>query len=109
MKPIFSVALVLVIASIGLAQSGGLRGRVTDQDGAVVPGAKVTLNGPAGLVKTGVADSAGGYSFAGLPPGEYLVRATARSLATSKPASVTVKSGSQTLDLQLSVVALEEK
>jgi len=86
-----------------------LRGQITDQTGGVVSGAKVTLQGATGLVKTAIATKDGSYSFADLPPGDYTVEASAPDLALAEPVTVRVNSGVQTLNLQLSVVAVKEE
>jgi hypothetical protein len=67
MKFIFCLPAVFIISSVSLAQSVSLRGQVTDQNGAVIPKARVTLDGPSGLVKTGATDDRGGYPFTELP------------------------------------------
>src|SRR5215467_9017399 len=108
MKLIYCLLAVFIISSVSLAQSLSLRGQVTDQNGAVVPKARVTLNGPSGLVKTGATDDRGGYSFTELALGDYSVMASAPNLALMEPAKITLKSGVQTLNLQLSVVIAEQ-
>jgi len=109
MKHTYWLLLILFVSSSALAQTGSLRGQVTDQNGGSVPGAKVTVNGPSGLVKTTNADKSGSYSFAGLPPGDYEVQASAPNLELAEPAKISLKSGAQTLDLQLRVVLALEK
>jgi hypothetical protein len=69
-----------------LVQTVSLRGQVTDQSGAVVPLATITLNGPSGLVKTGQAANDGTYAFADLTPGSYTVHASAPDLSLPQPA-----------------------
>ena len=91
------------------AQTGSLHGQITDQNGAIVVGAKVTAHGPSGQVKTATTDSGGVFSFASLPAGEYTVDASAPSLVLQEPVRVTLRAGSQTLNLQLSVVIPEQK
>ncbi len=91
-----------------LSQTVSLRGLVTDESGAVIPAANVTLNGLSGLVKSTTTDSAGQYVFTDLLPGEYLVQASAPKLTLREPVRVTLSSGDQSLNLQLKVV-LEEK
>ena len=83
MKGVYWFTLILFASSSAWAQTAALRGLVTDQNGAVVAGAKVTVNGPSGLSKTTNSDKTGSYSFTGLPPGDYEVRATAPSLRCS--------------------------
>src|SRR5437016_1657005 len=86
-----------------------LRGQITDQTGAVVSGAKVTLQNAAGLVKTAIVAKDGSYSFADLPLGDYILQASAPDLALPEPVTVTVKPGVQTLNLQLKVIAVREE
>ena len=64
-----------------LAQTVTLRGQVTDDSGAVIPAARITLTGPSGGPKTATAAIDGRYSFAGLAPGNYTVQASAPELA----------------------------
>ncbi|HEX8812948.1 MAG TPA: carboxypeptidase regulatory-like domain-containing protein, partial [Terracidiphilus sp.] len=69
-----------------------IRGRITDPDGALIPGAKITINGPDGkAVATTTADSAGNYEVHGLKAGAYTVMATYDGFAPfqSKPLAVT--------------------
>ena len=57
-----------------------LRGRVTDESCAVVPGANVTITGPGSLSRTTVSAADGTYVFGDLPAGSYTVRASAPGL-----------------------------
>ena len=89
-------ALVLTMGSTSaLAQDASLHGQVTDQNGAIVPGAKVTVRGSSGLVKTAHTDDSGSYSFANLPAGDYTVEASAPSLTVQEPLKITLGSGSK--------------
>src|SRR6266496_3644746 len=99
MRHIFWLLLIFFASSSVLAQTGSLRGQVTDQNGAVVAGAKVTVSGPSGLVKTTNTDKTGTYSVAGLPAGDYEIQASAPNLELAEPARVSLKGGPQTLDL----------
>src|SRR5205807_1867034 len=92
-----------------LAQTGSLHGQVTDQNSAVVAGAKVSVNGPSGLVKTTSTDKGGSYSFAVLPAGDYEVQASAPNLELAEPVKISLKGGAQMLDLQLKVILAPEK
>ena len=60
-----------------MAQSGtaGLRGKVTDAQGAAIPGAAVAiLNAATGFTRETITDSSGDYSFVSMPPGSASVR-----------------------------------
>jgi hypothetical protein len=104
------VLIILTCASTAaFAQGGSLHGQITDQNGAVVAGAKVSVHGPGGVSKTTTADGSGSYSFTGLPPGDYTIEASAPSLALQAPLTVSLRSGNQSLDLQLGVLLPEQK
>ena len=101
--------LVGVISPSVFAQTATLRGQVTDQSGAVVPGAKITLTGPDGLSQAVAAANDGSYSFTGLSSGSYIVQASAPGLALRQPARVSATAGVQTLNLVLNVVAEKQQ
>jgi hypothetical protein len=100
---IFSLILLAFMATSAFAQSGELRGQVTDQNGGIIVGAKVTLRSTNGQTKTATTDIAGSYSFNNLPSGEYTVEASAPSLILQEPARISLTRGGQTLNLQLGV------
>src|SRR5258705_3035630 len=104
MKHIFWFLLVISASSSALAQTGSLRGQVTDQNDAVVSGAKATVNGPSGLIKNTNTHRTGTYSFTGLPPGDYELPASAPNLELADPAKISFKGGVQTLDVRLEIV-----
>jgi hypothetical protein len=104
----FLVATSLVLLP-AFAQTITIRGQVTDESGGVVPAAKLTLAGPAGLAKTTVTASDGSYSFASLPPGGYTVRASAPGLVLRQPAKISASGGLQTLNILLNVAAEKQE
>ncbi len=78
---------LLAIASVALfAQaSSSLRGTVADPNGAVVPGAKVTLSDTQnGFNRAATTDARGDYQFLQVPPSTYQVSVTAPGFATLK-------------------------
>jgi hypothetical protein len=96
-------ALVLLLDAFALAQTVTLRGVVTDQSGAVVPNATVTVKGPAGLERTTATAEDGSYVIAGLPAGDYTADSSAPQLALPRPEKVSLRTGVQTLNLQLRI------
>ncbi|MBV8845504.1 MAG: TonB-dependent receptor [Bryobacterales bacterium] len=101
-------ALVVLCSVAVVAQTAGLRGVVTDESGAAVPGAEVTLNGPRGLVKMAQSGADGSYSFTGLGDGDYTVSASAPSLI-APPAKITLRVGVSILNLQLRIVTSRQQ
>jgi hypothetical protein len=86
------------------AQSTIVRGQVTDESGAIVPGTIVTIASSSGLKKSATADTNGSYSFASLAPGDYEIAATAPQLATAAPAKITLRQAPLTINLVVRVI-----
>jgi len=86
--------------------SGDVTGIVTDQSGAVLPNANVTLtNNQTGAAATRTTNSLGAYRFPLLNPGSYTVSATAQGFQTTKQ-SVDVSVGqASTVNIQLGLAA----
>ena len=97
--------LLLSAPSNALAQTAALKGLVTDQAGALVPRAKITLTGPNNQVQSTTADGEAAYSFTGLVPGNYAVAGSAPDLVTPRVTAIALHPGSQTLNLQLDLLA----
>ena len=76
-----SLSLLLILALPAAAQFGaGIQGVVTDQTGAVVKAAKVTVtNDATGVASTVATSDSGFYSVQMLPPGKYTVSVEAAS------------------------------
>lgn len=105
------VVLILTLAVAAFAQSqattGNIEGRVLDPKEAAVPGASVTAtNQQTGLERTTTTDDEGGFRIILLPPGTYIVRASASGFSQSEIKDLTVNVGGKTpLDINLSVGA----
>ena len=78
-----SLCVLATIFSLNvMSQSGttGVSGTVTDQNGAAVPGATVTLINPeTSFTRTVTTGDDGKYSFPGIPPATYRIEITAAS------------------------------
>src|ERR1051325_10847645 len=109
-RPVYYVFfLVFLLSASVFGQTSTLQGTVTDQSGAIIPGATVTINGPGGLAKAAKVDSNGAYSFTGLLAGDYLVQAAAPDLKLLQPAKIRLQQTTQTLDLQLQIVTADQR
>jgi len=67
--------LALALALPGLVRAAEVTGRVVDDTGAVLPGATVTLTGPAGT-RTATTGPNGRYALQNLPAGTYSLSVT---------------------------------
>jgi Carboxypeptidase regulatory-like domain len=94
------------------AQSGevSLRGQVTDQSGAVVPGVTVTVIGPSGAMREVQTDESDGrYVFRDLPPGTYTLQIRVKGFADFEKTGVVIVRGQpQVMNAQLAV-AMEKQ
>jgi hypothetical protein len=87
--------------------TGGLQGTIKDASGAVVANAQVQITSPT-LVggKSAVSDSKGYYHFSNLPPGPYVITATAPGFQTIRREGLVIEVGHlPTVDLSLTVGA----
>ena len=82
------VAVTLIVSATALAQGArtsansakgksAITGTVTDQTGAVLPGATATITNGTGLTQTSTTNDRGEYSLEGLPPGTYTLTVSA--------------------------------
>jgi hypothetical protein len=101
-------ALILCFSVICTAQTfrGGIQGIVTDPNGAVIPGAEVTITSPdTGLTRTTQTDDTGMYSVSELPIGTYRVEVKKTGFQ-SPPVTARVEVATSTrTDIQLAVAA----
>jgi carboxypeptidase family protein len=101
-----SAPIVLILSAVSLfAQNSTLRGLVTDESGAVVPAAAVTLTASDGALTTTTADANGSYTFPSVPPGAYTLQASAPQLSQRQPQAVTLRGGTQIVNLRLTVAS----
>jgi outer membrane receptor protein involved in Fe transport len=96
---LFLFALFALVPASLSAQSiatAQLSGTVRDQQGALVPGATVTISDDTkGFSRSTTSDGEGNYHLLLLPPGTYTVTATAKGFATLKQTSIVLNVGSE--------------
>ena len=107
------VSLVLPAAALAQARLTGadLAGGVSDESGAVLGGAKVTVTNVAtNVTRTGVSDSSGRYYVAALPPGTYRIRVELGGFAAQNREGVSLLLGqSVALDFKLKLAGTAEE
>jgi len=98
-------AAVVVKPLKGQVLYGSLLGTVTDQSGAVLPGAHITVvNSKTGLKREADSDSSGLYSIPNLPEGTYDLTAGAKGFKEYKQTGVEVGVGGQVrVDIKMEV------
>src|SRR5215813_485293 len=106
-----AVCVFSLFVSVGLGQqrAGVLRGQVSDELGALVVGATVTLIAADGTEKTATANNEGIYTFNPVAPGAYTLRVVAPGFSPYEKLDLSVVSGQRTThDVRL-VVTLEKQ
>jgi hypothetical protein len=77
-KVLMTSFIFFSITAAGLAQQASIVGTVTDQSGAVIPNARITVRNPQrGITRHLVSNTAGRYVAGSLPIGTYMVTAEA--------------------------------
>lgn len=110
-RKLFIVGLIVLIASALVAAQqnrGTLRGVITDELGAVIVGANVTLTDAGGVQKKTTTNAEGVYNYAGLAPGKYSLIAVAPGFSPSDIKEIDITAGRQSVDVTLKVT-IEEK
>ena len=95
------MVLVLLLAStrVAWAQAGtaSLAGTVKDSQGAVLPGATITVTNTAtGATRTTVSNESGAYNLPGLPPGAYKLKVELSGFRTYQHESILLRVDSVT-------------
>ena len=102
--------LALSPSAWGQAVTATLLGTVTDNTGAAVPGATVTiLENATGIPHTSVSNESGNYTFPDLPPGSYSVSAEAKGFKKEVRSAVDLVVNTSTrVDLTLQPGSISE-
>src|SRR5918998_698442 len=108
---VVALAALLLVAFSATAfaqlETGQITGRVTDPNGAVVPGASIIVKSvESGAVRNATADEEGVYSVTNLLPGLYEVTVEAQNFAKSTQRVQVTVGARASLDTQLSVTAI---
>jgi outer membrane receptor protein involved in Fe transport len=105
-----TLALATTVPSVHAQTSlATLRGKVTDQQGAVLPGATVTARQTeTNTVRTGVSNETGQYYVPSLPAGSYEISIELQGFSTSKRA-LTLRVGQEaSADFTMAIGAMSE-
>jgi hypothetical protein len=111
-----ALALVLATSAPVFAQGGGasatgtIQGRVSDAQGAVLPGVTVVATSPALLgAQTTVTSETGNYRFPAVPPGTYTVTYELPGFSTVRREGIQISLGfTANLNVELALATLQE-
>lgn len=112
-----ALALALLLAMTGVASAqtvsattGAINGRVTDNTGAVLPGASVLAASPALMgTREAVTNEEGNYRFPAVPPGDYTLTFELGGFSTVRREGIRVGLGfTATVNIEMRVAGLEE-
>jgi hypothetical protein len=107
-----TASMLIFLASALLAQTNAtIRGSITDQSGAVLPGVAITVRNEAtGIQRMTLSDESGNYQVAALPVGTYKVEAMLPGMKPALVSGLAVEVGQIVLrDFKLEVGAVSEQ
>ncbi len=113
---VLTLMLALAAAMPAWAQGGGasstgtIQGRVTDAQGAVLPGVTVTATSPSLIgQQTTVSSETGNYRFPAVPPGTYTVAFELAGFNTLRREGISITLGfTANLNVELTLATLQE-
>src|SRR6266567_4179593 len=82
MKRLFLILLLCTATVSAQQNTGGLKGRVSDEFGGVIVGATVSATDANGVSKSATTNGEGVFTLAGLAPGKYTIRVSAPGFGT---------------------------
>ena len=109
---VLSIVFTLILSFPALAQSqtGSIAGTVADPFNAVVPNARLTLQGPDGVTRLATSDGVGKYSFSSLPAGVYQLKVVADGFTDYGDSQLRVAPGeSLTHNIHLTVSTVQSQ
>ena len=107
---LLAASLALPALAFGQGGDSSIRGTVTDDSGAVLPGVTITATSP-GLIaaEVTVTDSQGNYRLLNLPVGTFVVEASLSGFATSRQEGILVRASTNIgVDVVLAISGVEE-
>jgi hypothetical protein len=104
-----SLLFVLIAVAAFAQTTGGLRGVITDQSGALVPAVQIVITSESGVVTQAQSGAEGAYTVQGLAPGTYSVKASTAGLSQPNAVTVTVGSGTSTVNIQMQLVLAKQE
>ncbi len=107
---LLAVSLSWPIVALSQISTANVNGTVSDEQGAVIPGASLKLiNAATGVTQTSQTNEAGVYRFQNVQVGQYSLEATSEGFATQRVAPFTLTvNQTTTLDFGLKVGAVTE-
>jgi len=105
MRKLFIFGLILLTATVGLAQTARLRGKVLDSSGLIMPGATVKVYQGDKLVKEGTSNATGEFDIQ-VNPGDYKLEVGAPDFETkTQMIKVTPNLAPISVSLNLAILA----
>jgi predicted membrane protein len=106
----FAIAFLIGLPAQAQTDQGRISGAVTDANGAVVPGASISVkNERTGEERTATSSDSGTYLVTGLRPSLYTITATAQNLSIRVNSMQLLVGQETTMNLTLQPTGVEEK
>jgi hypothetical protein len=96
-----AVLFVVFVAALGAQTTGQIRGTVIDEAGKPLEGVKVVATSTASGARTFTTGKNGGFRFAVVPPGNYVVSFTRKDYADVQKSATVRLDGTVTVDAKM--------
>lgn len=101
------IFMLVIFANVLAQDAGGIKGIVTDENGAKIAGAQVVLNSSSGVHSNTSTDRSGSFEYNSLRSGTYLIEVKADGFSTFTSEEITfVRGENRELTVQLRVAAI---
>ena len=101
---VIAVVLFASLAATGQVPTGSISGTVSDESGAMIPGAQITVtNQETGMARKVTAGGEGGFSASSLNAGMYEVKAEAAGFKALVSQVAVTAGGTSTMTLKMQV------
>src|SRR5919204_4249343 len=109
-RAVLLLVLLLGVAAGASAQiaTGNIYGTVTDESGAVLPGASVSISGPTIGTRTTTSGSQGDFRFLNLDPGTYKLSVALAGFTTVNREVIVTTASNVNLSFAMKVTGREE-
>jgi iron complex outermembrane receptor protein len=108
MQPLRCLFILGILALAADAQTTTVSGVIKDSQGAAIADALINLTVRDNTTTiTTLSDSSGAYRFEQVPPGSYLITASAAGFQTASAQSLPVEKSGAKLDIELNVAAVQ--
>jgi hypothetical protein len=106
---LFVLVLAMSVAVYAQAPTGTISGTVTDESGAIIPNATITITAKGtGITRTATTNAEGVFNASAIPAGDYEVRSEVQGFRTTLREATVLAGSSTTVNLPMQLGATKD-